>query len=141
MTLVLAACGGEGEEAATRASTSPGGTTTVPLPEIEEPPPTKKQLLGTWSQTGAALLFQFSEDGMFAFDRQNVDTPFAHGTYEVDGPKVSFSSTGSCADTWAWQVGIAEAEDPLDDELHIVFLDSGCEIPTGAEWRFARVPD
>jgi hypothetical protein len=141
MTLVLASCSGEEGEADTQASTSPGGTTTVPLPEVEEPPPTPKQLLGTWSQTGAALLFQFSEDGTFAFDRQNVDTPFAHGTYEVDGSKISFSSTGNCADAWAWEVGSAEAEDPLDDELHIVFLDSGCEIPPGAEWRFARVPD
>jgi hypothetical protein len=141
MTLVLAACGGEGEEAATQASTSADGTTTFSLPEIEEPPPTAERLVGTWSQTGAALLFQFSEDGTFAFDRQNVDTPFARGRYEVDGSKISLSSTGRCADTWAWEVGIAEGEDPLDDELHIVFLDSGCEIPPGAEWRFARVPD
>jgi hypothetical protein len=140
MSLILAACGGEGKEAETQTSTSPGGTTTVSLPKVEEPPPTAKRLVGTWSQTGAALLFRFDEDRTFAFDRRNVDIPFAHGTYEVDGPKISFSSTGSCADTWVWEAGIAEAEDPLDDELHIVFLDSGCEIPPGAEWRFARVP-
>jgi hypothetical protein len=44
-----------------------------------------------------------------------------------------------CADTWEWQVGLAEGDDPLDDELHVIFLSEGCEVPRGAEWTFARI--
>jgi hypothetical protein len=46
-----------------------------------------------------------------------------------------------CADIWEWQTGIRKANDRLEDELHIVFLEEGCDIPTGAEWTLARVPD
>ena len=142
MTLVLAACGGEGEEAATQASTAPGGTTTVPLPEIEEPPPTAKRLVGTWSRTGSSTLFRFNADGTFAVDTHRLDVPYyAEGTYELDGSTVAFATSGpECADIWEWQTGIRKAKDRLEDELHIVFLEEGCDIPTGAEWTLARVP-
>jgi hypothetical protein len=143
MTFVLAACGGEGEEAATRASTSPRGTTTVPLPEIEDPAPTAKRLIGTWSRTGSSTLFRFNADGTFAVDTHRLDVPYyAEGTYELDGSTLAFATSGpECADIWEWQTGIRKANDRLEDELHIVFLDEGCDIPTGAEWTLARVPD
>jgi hypothetical protein len=143
MTLVLSACGGEGEEAATQASTSPGGTTTVPLPEIEEPPPTAKHLVGTWSRTGSSTLFRFNADGTFAVDTHRLDVPYyAEGTYaNWTDPRSRFATSGPrCADAWEWQTGIVKAKDRLEDELHIVFLDEGCDIPTGAEWTLARVP-
>jgi len=119
MTLVLAACGGEGEEAATQASTSPGGTTTVPLPEIEEPPPTAKRLVGTWSRTGSSTLFRFNADGTFAVDTHRLDVPYyAEGTYELDGSTVAFAtSRPECADIWEWQTGIKKAKDRLEDDF------------------------
>jgi hypothetical protein len=143
MSLVLAACGGEGGEAETQASTSPGGTTTVSLPEIEEPPPTAKRLVGTWSRTGSSTLFRFNADGTFAVDTHRLDIPYyAEGTYELDGPTLAFATSGPrCADAWEWQTGITKASDRLEDELHIVFVDEGCDIPAGAEWTLARVPD
>lgn len=154
MALVLTACGGEGEGAGTQASTSPGGaatvsppetigTTTVSLPKIEEPPPTARRLIGTWSRTGSSTLFRFSADGTFAVDTHQLDVPYyAEGTYELDGPTLAFATSGhACTDAWKWQIGIVKAKDRLEDELHIVFLDEGCDIPTGAEWTLARVPD
>jgi hypothetical protein len=140
MTLVLAACGGEREEDETQPAASPGGPTTARLPKVEEPPPTPRRLVGTWSQTGTALLFRFNADGTFAFDRRNLDAPYARGTYELDGRTISLTSTGpGCTDTWEWETGIAKEADRLEDELHIVFTSSGCEIPRGAEWTFARI--
>jgi hypothetical protein len=80
-------------------------------------------------------------DGTLAVDTHKLDIPYdATGTYELDGPTIAFSTDGSeCRDTWEWQTGIVRAKDPLDDELHIVFLESGCGILQGAEWTLARV--
>jgi hypothetical protein len=143
MTLVLTACGGEEEGAETQASPPPGGTTTVPLPEIAEPPPTARRLVGTWSRTGSSTLFRFNADGTFAVDTHQLDVPYyAEGTYELDGPTLAFATSGHlCNDAWKWQTGIVKAEDRLEDELHIVFLEEGCDIPAGAEWTLARVPN
>lgn len=142
LALTLAACeGGGGEGGGAGATTGAEAPTEVRLVEIDEPPPTAKRLLGTWSQTGAALLLRFSPDGTFAFDRRTLEAPFARGTYELAAGRISFTATGpGCADSWRWQTGIAKAKDRFEDELHIVFLDAGCEIPAGAEWRFARIP-
>jgi hypothetical protein len=129
----------EGTE--TQGSRSPVGTTTVPLPAIAEPPPTAKQLIGTWSRTGSSTLFRFNGDGTFQVDTHRLDVPYyATGTYELDGPALAFSTDGpQCRDTWTWQTGILRAKDRVDDELHIVFLESGCDIPQGAEWTLARL--
>ena len=42
------------------------------------------------------------------------------------------------ADTWEWQAGIVKAGERSRDELHIVFLDAGCNELPGADYRFAR---
>lgn len=88
-------------------------------------------------------MFRFNADGTFAVDTHRLDVPYyAEGTYEPDGPTLAFATSGpACADAWEWQTGIRKANDRLEDELHIVFLDEGCDIPTGAEWTLARVPD
>jgi hypothetical protein len=113
------------------------------LPEIEEPPPMAKRLVGTWSRTGSSTLFRFNADGAFAVDTHRLDIPYyAEGTYELDGPPLAFATSGPrCADAWEWQTGITKAGDRLEDELHIVFVDEGCDIPAGAEWTLARIPD
>ncbi len=141
MTLVLGTCGAEREEAETEASTSPGETTSVALPEIEEPPPSDKQLLGTWSRTGSSTLFRFSRDGTFDVDTHRLDDPlYASGPYELDGSTLTFTASGpACADDWQWRIGILRAESRSDDELHIVFEEEGCGIPVGAEWTLARI--
>jgi hypothetical protein len=121
--LAFAGCGG-GDDTETRQSTTRGGTSTtkLALPKIEEPPPTAKRLIGTWSRTGSSTLFRFSADGTFAVDTHKLDFPYyTTGTYELDGPTLVFTATGNrCADTWEWQTRIVTAEDRLDDELHIV---------------------
>jgi hypothetical protein len=88
-------------------------------------------------------LVPFNADGTFAVDTHRLDVPYyAEGTYELDGSTLAFATSGpECADIWEWQTGIRKAKDRLEDELHIVFLEEGCDIPTGAEWTLARVPD
>jgi hypothetical protein len=141
MKLVLASCGGESNKKDAQPSASSAATSTkAVLPEIEGPPPTAGALVGTWSQIGVAVLVRFSRDATFAFDRPNLATPYAKGTYEVDGRTITFTSNGpDCVDTWVWEGGITEEEDPLDDELNIVFVEGGCKSPTGEEWKLARL--
>lgn len=140
VALTLAACGGE-QEGERASSTTAVTTTEVRLPEIEEPPPTAGRLIGTWSRTGSSTLFRFNPDGTFDVDTHKLDIPlYATGTYELNGPTIAFTANGPrCTDAWEWQTGIVEAEARLDDELHIVFLSSGCGIPRGAEWTLARI--
>jgi hypothetical protein len=62
------------------------------------------------------------------------------GTYEFDGEVIRFTGRGlSCPDTWAWKAGIREGDDPLDDELHIVFVEAGCGVIAGVSWTLARI--
>jgi hypothetical protein len=30
-------------------------------------------------------------------------------------------------------------QNPLDEELHIVVVESGCQVSVGTEWTFARL--
>lgn len=141
LALVLPGCGGfGGEEAKPPAATKEATTTGVVLPEVEEPPPTASRLVGTWSRFGMRVLFRFDSDGTFAFDRADLDNPFARGTYELDGGTIRFSAEGpNCTDTWSWKVGITGKGDPLDDVLHAVFVEEGCGEIAGSEWELGRV--
>jgi hypothetical protein len=133
-------CDGGGSE--TNGSKSgPQATTQVALPEVAEPPPSTKQLVGTWSRTGSSTLFRFNPDGTFDVDTHTLDVPlYATGEYQLDGATIAFSTSGpECNDVWEWDAGIVTAQDRADDELHIVFLESGCGIPAGAEWTLARL--
>lgn len=138
MAFVLVACGGRaGEDEKHSASTT---QTTTEQVRPERAPPTTSSVAGTWSRIGARLLVRFSRDGTFVIDTSDLDAPYAAGTYEVRGRTIAFTSNGpGCADTWSWKGGITKAEDPLDDELHIVFVKGGCQVPTGTEWSFARI--
>jgi hypothetical protein len=137
------ACGGgnEGGGTAAQDATPDEISTELALPEVEEPPPSVKQLLGTWSQTGSSTLFRFNRDGTFDVDTHRLDDPlYATGPYELDGSTLVFtSSSPACADEWEWQIGIAKAETRSDDELHVVFQDEGCDVPPGAEFTLARI--
>lgn len=146
IVFALAACGGDGDEetqppAPPPAATTEQATTTLgPVPEGE--PPTTGTLAGTWTRFGEALLFRFSPEGAFAYDRSDPDSPFAAGTYEVKGTTIEFTAEGpGCADRWSWEAGIeeGEAEDPLDDQLHIVFAEPGCDVIAGTQWTFGRL--
>jgi hypothetical protein len=127
-------------EAETRPSTTGGGTatavpetTTLSLPAVDEPPPSAKQLLGTWSRIGSSTLFRFNRDGTFDVDTHRLDDPlYASGPYELDGSILT--------DEWEWQIGIVKADNRADDELHAVFQDEGCDVPPGAEFTLARIP-
>jgi hypothetical protein len=145
--MALAGCDMGERETETRSSTTSNvATGTVPtttqlLPQVDEPPPTAKQILGTWSRTGSSTLFRFNRDGTFDVDTHRLDDPlYASGPYELDGSTLTFTASGpACADDWQWQVGILRGESRPDDELHIVFHEEGCGIPVGAEWTLARL--
>jgi hypothetical protein len=143
MLFLLAACSGESRALETQATTSPAPTTTeAQLPQVEEPPPTARSLVGTWSRIGEPLLARLGPDGKFAIDTSGLDTPFAHGTYKLDGRDIKFTNAnmGACTHSdWTWRAGLTAANDPLEDELHIVFVEGGCLVPVGTEWTFARV--
>jgi hypothetical protein len=146
MTLLLAACGGGSSADDTHPSASSAATATEQiLPKVDEPPPTARSLVGTWSRTGGVLTARFRREGTFALDEDphTLDAAYAAGTYEFDGRRITFTSKGSQAcvegETWVWETGITEGEDPLDDEIHIVFLEDGCGLTAGTDWRFARL--
>ena len=144
-TFALAACGGgnEGGGGTAAQDTTPDDTTTeIALPEVAEPPPSAKQLLGTWSHIGSTTLFRFNRDGTFDVDTHRLDDPlYATGPYELDGSTLLFTASGpACADEWEWKIGIVKAEHRSDDELHAVFQDAGCDVPAGAEFTLARIP-
>jgi hypothetical protein len=147
--MALAGCDMGERETETRSSTTrnvatrTAPTTTQFLPQVDEPPPSAKQLLGTWSRTGSSTLFRFNRDGTFDVDTHRLDDPlYATGPYELDGSTLTFTASGpSCADDWQWQIGIVRAESPSNDELHIVFHEEGCGIPAGAEWTLARLQE
>jgi hypothetical protein len=136
--LLLTACGGESGSPGT--APLPVRTSEAALPGIEGPPPTASQLVGTWSRIGVAAQIGLRADGTFAIDRTNLDSPYAAGTYEFDRGLIEFTGKGlSCPDAWAWKAGITEGDDPLDDELHIVFVEGGCGVLTGVTWKLARI--
>ena len=140
MALALAGCAGGDEEATQTAASLPETTAQEIRPSTEGVPPTASRLVGTWSRTGERLLVRFSADSTFALDTADPDYPYAAGEYEVDGRTISFTSHGpQCADTWAWEAGLTEGEDRLDDELHIVLVEEGCGVLAGTAWTFARV--
>ena len=146
--LLGAACGGGGEPQAEPTDSVPSATTTAAsptttresLPEVYEPPPNQRQLIGTWREIDGPTFFRFNRDGTFVVDTDKLDVPYyATGTYELAGETIAFTSNGpACADSWEWQVGILKGGRRSEDELHIVFLDAGCNELPGAEYRFAR---
>jgi len=146
MTLVLASCGGGDQREAqlsvsTTETTTEYATTEIPIPEeVEGAAPTVEKLRGNWGRVGVRLLWRFNRDGTFAFDRANLEAPYARGTYELEGRIIRFEALGpGCVDEWSWKTGISDEKDRLDDELHIAFLGEGCEVIAGTEWTFARI--
>jgi len=145
LTVLVAACGGESTAEETQpavASSTSTGSTKEQQRQIDGAPPTVHRLDGTWSQIGDKLLVRFRHDGTFAIDTSDLDAPYAFGTYVLDGSEISFKNAdaGPCTRSdWTWEAGITEKKDRLDDELHILFVEGGCLVPRGTEWRFARV--
>jgi hypothetical protein len=133
---VLSACAGADNQTApptTSRATNTARESTAPVPQIEEPPPTGKSLLGTWSRIGTAGLIRFGKDGEFRVARNEsdlTDAPFASGTYELDGNTVTLA--GGCNSVW--EAGVA------DGELHVVVIqDQGCGLSAGLELSFVRI--
>jgi hypothetical protein len=145
MALVLASCGGgdqrEAQPSVSTTETTEQTTTVIPIPErVEGAAPTVEKLLGNWAQVGVRLLWRFNRDGTFAFDRANLEAPYARGTYELEGRILRFTARGpGCVDEWSWKTGISEEKDRLDDELHVAFLGEGCDVIAGTKWTFARI--
>ena len=96
--------------------------------EVEGPPPSRRQLIGTWREVDGPTFVRFNRDGTFVVDTDKLDVPYyATGTYELAEDTIAFTSNGpDCADSWEWRVGIVKAGGRSEDELHIVFLDAGC---------------
>lgn len=139
--LALVACGGDdGEE-----------------PEALVPPeertaegegPTAGELAGIWwlndpEQFDGALLVRFSPDGTFAIDNEGfLDTkPVATGTYELEGKRISFESSGSrvCTegDSWVFEAGLPEG-----GRLQTVVkedADPECTLGVGTQWSLVRL--
>jgi hypothetical protein len=136
MAFVLAACGGETDEEEPQPATSSAAT----IEERPAVPARAEQLVGTWSRIGGRMLVEFSRDGTFAVDTSNLEAPFAGGTYEVRRGTITFTSRSfSCQDTWAWKATVTQAEDPLDDELHILVATGACGAADGEKWSLARI--
>jgi hypothetical protein len=133
---MLSACAGADNETAsptTSRATTTAGESTASVPQIEEPPPTGKSLLGTWSRIGTAGLIRFEKNGEFRVARNEADltsAPFASGTYELDGNTVTLA--GGCNSVW--EAGVS------DGELHVVVIqDKGCGLSAGLELSFVRI--
>jgi hypothetical protein len=80
------------------------------------------------ARLGSAGLIQFSSDGEFRIARNEqglVDSPYAAGTHDVEGKTITF--LGSCDSVW--EAGLADSEDPLDEELHIVVTEEAAGSP------------
>ena len=87
-------------------------------------------------------MVRLNQDRTFSIGTFSIDTPYAFGTYKLAGRNISFENGvgGDCTKSdWTWEAGITEEKDPLDDQLHIRFVEGGCLVPAGTEWRFARV--
>ena len=127
--LGLTGCGGSDED---------GKETAVP--EVKGTPPTVSRLAGTWSRIGSAGLLRFEPKGRFAIARTSLDKKYASGTYDVQGSRIRFRSSGpACVDSWTVTAGLVDKKDPLDDELQIALLDGGCDATAGTLWRLLRV--
>jgi hypothetical protein len=154
IALVLVACGGgDGDEAAQ--PTPPPTAVTATTGTESEPPttattttalepsgrvPTRREIVGTWATAGEALLWRFSSNGRFAFDRVDLEAPFAHGTWTLEGRTIRLVTPGAgCVDEWGWRAGIVKGSEPLDDELEVVFLGEGCGRIEGTRLMLARI--
>ena len=70
-------------------------TTRESLPEVEEPPPEPRQLIGTWREIDGPTFFRFNRDGTFVVNTDKLDVPYyATGTYELEGETIAFTSNG-----------------------------------------------
>ena len=142
----LSACGGEqdGDEAA-QPSTSPTAVTTerpmtITPAAVAGRPPSKRDVAGTWTTVGEALLWRFTSNGEFAFDRGNLEAPHTRGTWKLKGRTITLTALGSgCLGEWKLRAGIAKGSDRLDDELEVVFLDEGCDRIAGTRLTLARL--
>lgn len=143
VALVLSACDG-GEDIQTEPS--PPRTTTEaprpvqPKPEIRGRAPTRRELVGLWAKTGERLSWRFKADGTFAFDRFDLDNPYARGTWALKGRTITLRALGpQCVDRWSLRAGLVKASDALDDELDVVFLGNACGEISGSRWTLARI--
>ena len=143
---VLSSCGGEegGDEEAQLSTTTTTVTTEPPVTitpaSVAGRPPTKRDVAGTWTTIGEALLWRFTSNGEFAFDRGNLDAPFARGTWSLKGRTIRLSAIGAgCVDDWVWRAGIVKGQERLDDELEVVFLSEGCGRIAGTRLTLVRI--
>jgi hypothetical protein len=140
----LNSCGGEegGTEAVqpstTTVTSEPFAPTTVASPSGR--PPTKQDIVGTWAAVGEALQWRFTSNGHFAFDRFNLNAPFASGTWKLRGRTIELVALGAgCLDDWEWRAGIEKGKDRRDDELEVVFLREGCDRIAGTRFTLVRI--
>jgi hypothetical protein len=106
------------------------------LPETDKPPPSAKDLVGTWSRIGVAGLIRFRADGEFRVARNERDlrhAPFASGTYELEGRTITFLDSTGVSVRGVWKAGLA------DEELHAVVVEDGLGLIAGSEVTFVRI--
>jgi hypothetical protein len=145
----LSSCGDEegGDEEAQISTTPPTVTTKLPATTTTAATsgrrPTRHDVVGTWATAGEALLWVFTPDGRFAFDRVDLDNPYARGAWKLEGRTITLAvgtalGTG-CVGEWSWRAGIVKGTHRLDDELKIVFLEEGCGRIAGTKMTLARI--
>ena len=144
--VALSSCGGDDTDtemvqpSTTTVTTKPAMPTTIPSPSGR--PPTKQDIVGTWAAVGEALQWRFTSNGHFAFDRFNLNAPFASGTWKLRGRTIELVALGpGCRDGWEWRAGIEKGKDRRDDELEVVFLREGCDRIGGTRLTLVRIEE
>ena len=142
----LSSCGGEegGTEvvqpSTTTVTTEASAPTTVASPSGH--PPTKQDIVGTWATVGEALQWRFKSNGHFAFDRFNLNAPFANGTWKLRGRTIELVALGpGCRDDWEWRAAIEKGKDRGDDDLEVIFLGEGCDRIAGTRFTLVRIEE
>lgn len=145
VALALSSCGGEEAQRSSSPATATETTASVPELRLTPPPiqgkaPKRQDLVGTWAKVGERLLFRFGADGALVFDRVDLENPYARGTWTLRGRVMTLRTLGpGCVEEWRWRTGILRGSDRVDDELHVVFIDEGCDQIAGESWTLARI--